>query len=72
MDERLRQRDLVKEQLIGSLETLIEECKTQIDYIRRRGSSGLGGQLQNVWDIFYKMGELNILAADYLFDKKEE
>jgi len=71
MDERVRQKEMVKRQLIAQLEDVAEYCNMVVSRLKKNNDPTLGGHLQTVWDIFYKLGELNILSADYLFSDKK-
>jgi len=70
-DERIRQKEMVQEQLIRVLEDMSEACTSLTSRLKRGNLCNLGGDLQNMWQVFYKLGELNILSADYLFEEKK-
>jgi hypothetical protein len=70
-DERIRQKEMVQEQLIVQLDYMTEACSLLATRLKRGNLCNLGGDLQNMWQVFYKLGELNILSADYLFEEKK-
>jgi hypothetical protein len=72
MSERSRQKEMVQQQLISLLEYTAEACTNLSLRLKRGNLCNLGGDIQNTWQVFYKLGELNILAADYLFEDKNK
>jgi hypothetical protein len=69
--ERIRQKKMIQEQLITELEYMTEACSLLISRLKEDSPCSMGGALQSMWHVFYRLGELNILSADYLFEEKK-
>lgn len=66
----MQHQEELKEQIKIKINNLRSSLDVMEEYLNDGHNAGLGGQLQNVWDLYHAMGQYELLLK--MFPKEKE